>query len=111
MDNGSCGPGKGSKSSGKGCPTRPKGNVVKKIKPINKIVKTKPRKNVVKKKTALPMTPIDQKKPVLKTETPKIKKYESPQDSASYVKYTKANSGIRSKMPYDQWAKNNKPIR
>jgi hypothetical protein len=46
-----------------------------------------------------------------KTEAPKMKKYESAQDSVSYNKYTKANAGIKAKLPYDQWAKNNKPIR
>lgn len=46
-----------------------------------------------------------------KTDAPKMKKYDSAQDSVSYNKYTKANAGIKSKLPYDQWAKNNKPVR
>jgi hypothetical protein len=46
-----------------------------------------------------------------KTEAPKMKKYDSAQDSVSYNKYTKANAGIKAKLPYDQWAKNNKPVR
>jgi hypothetical protein len=57
------------------------------------------------------MSPIIEKKPVLKTPAPKMDKYNPAQDSISYNKYTKANAGIKGKMPFDQWAKNKKPIR
>jgi hypothetical protein len=79
--------------------TESKGTIVKKTPPMN---------SVVKKKT---ISPIVEKKPVMKTPAPKMNKFNPAQDSISYNKYTKANAGIKSKMPFDQWAKNKKPTR
>jgi hypothetical protein len=85
-----------------GTGTESKGTIVKKTPPMN---------SVVKKKPTVTMSPIVEKKQVMKTPAPKMNKYNPAQDSISYNKYTKANSGIKSKMPFDQWAKNKKPTR